>query len=157
MIDPWNAVQFTVDQFKEEVQSSPFSACVYLIILNWIMFSSMCLQSGNQIIYIDKPHEMKARATDRSGNTGPAASWIWEIDLIPPALNFSFSNNDVANGILDQNFRWVNNKTVVLDFAAFDSTYKCLIQRYDGQSKAFVNVSKAPHVTGNVTYTASLN
>jgi hypothetical protein len=113
VIDPWNAIQFTVDQFKEE--------------------------SGSKITYIDKPHLMRARATDRAGNTGPEASWLWEIDLIAPALNFSFPNNDLANRILDQNFRWINSKKVVLDFAAFDSTYKCLIQRFDGKSKAFVN------------------
>ena len=85
---------------------------------------------------------LKARATDRAGNTGPESSWIWEIDLLPPNLNFSNADNDKNIGITNQNFRWVNETSIVLDFAALESTYQCHIQQYSVAMKKFFNVSE---------------
>eukprot|EP00118_Oscarella_pearsei_P024876 m.307000 g.307000 ORF g.307000 m.307000 type:complete len:1380 (+) comp41805_c0_seq1:185-4324(+) len=128
--DNWGAIKVTVEQFKTV--------------------------AGQTIQYIDKPHVMKVRATDRAGNTGADESWTWEIDLVPPNLLFNSTENDILNKISRPTaLRWINSRTFSLTYFAKDSTYTCLLQKYDIKSKIFLNVSTMPcspsYVFGNIS------
>ncbi|XP_065845245.1 uncharacterized protein [Oscarella lobularis] len=129
-VDSWGAITFTVEQFKTI--------------------------AGQTIRYIDKPHVMKVRAKDRAGNTGKETSWTWEIDLVPPVLNFNNTENDIVNKIPRPNvLRWINSPTFTLTSFAKDSTYTCQLELYNYRKRAFYKTSTTDcspsYVFSNVT------
>ncbi len=67
--------------FECRLDTDPFAACV----------------SGDAFPVTDGSHTFEVRATDEVGNTGPADSYTWTVDLIDPVVDITVSPPAVSN------------------------------------------------------------